>query len=138
MAADPIGPACLRRDLGIVIEVAGTLSSMNPESPQGSSSINATFARGSVEKKGRNSGCLWGLVETKAELRIARVGHIDEFHLVFVNSFRHIVFEFGACLGQPAVVIAPLLFHTRFVTIGPVGRANASKNAQGITATSLT
>src|SRR5439155_12255954 len=51
---------------------------------------------------------------------MARVGQIDEWHLDFRNSFRHLAFDFGTWLGQPAIVIAPPLFQARFVTIGSV------------------
>ncbi len=45
---------------------------------------------------------------------------IAEWHLDFGNTFRHIAFDLGARLCQPAVVIASLLFHARFVAIGSV------------------
>src|SRR5262245_58255188 len=51
----------------------------------------------------------------------ARFGPPDEWHLVFVNAFRHLAFEFGAWLCQPAVVIGPTLLHARLVTVGAVG-----------------
>lgn len=50
-----------------------------------------------------------------------RVSRCDEWHLDFGNAFRHLAFDFGAWLGQPAVVIAPPFFHTRFEPIAAVG-----------------
>src|SRR5262249_12437190 len=49
------------------------------------------------------------------------LGISDEWHLVLGKSFRHLVFDLGAWLSQPAVVIAPPLFHARLITVGPVG-----------------
>src|SRR5262245_2377241 len=49
------------------------------------------------------------------------VGRWDEWHLLAGNAFGHLAFDLGARLGQPAVVIAPALFHARLVTVGAVG-----------------
>src|SRR5262249_16676848 len=43
-----------------------------------------------------------------------------ECHFPFVTPFRLLAFHPGAWLGQPAIVIAPPLLHTRLVTVGPV------------------
>src|SRR5262249_20970147 len=51
---------------------------------------------------------------------LARSGPIAEWHLVLGNAFRHLAFHFGAGLGQPAVVVAPPLFHARLVPVGAV------------------
>jgi hypothetical protein len=51
------------------------------------------------------------------------VGGAHEWHLDFVNAFRHITFHLGAWLCQPAVVIAPFLFHPRFVAIAAVSNS---------------
>ena len=47
-------------------------------------------------------------------------GRCDEWHLVLGNPFRHLAFHLGAGLGQPAVVVAPPLFHPRLITVGSV------------------
>ena len=47
-------------------------------------------------------------------------GHIAEWHLVPGNAFCHLAFHLSAGLGQPAVVIAPPLFHPRLVPVGAV------------------
>src|SRR5262245_42289630 len=46
--------------------------------------------------------------------------HIDEWHLVLGNAFRHLAFHLGAGLGQPAVVVAPPLLHPWLVPIRAV------------------
>ena len=47
-------------------------------------------------------------------------GRCDEWHLDLDNSFGHLAFHLSAGLGQPAVVIAPPLFHPRLVPIRAV------------------
>ena len=61
--------------------------------------------------------------------RGARIGgHIDEWHLVLANAFCHLAFHLGAWLGQPAVVVAPSLFHTRLITVGAVADPRETPN----------
>src|SRR5262245_62457461 len=48
-------------------------------------------------------------------------GHIDEWHLDFCKSSRHLAFDFCAWLCQPVVMIASLLLRAWFVTIWSVG-----------------
>src|SRR5579884_212012 len=63
------------------------------------------------------AGCRAG---ARRRTRLRSVGRGDEWHLPLVNPFRHLAFHLGAWLGQPAVVIAPPLLHTRLVAVGPV------------------
>src|SRR5262249_354588 len=50
----------------------------------------------------------------------ACVGFIDEWHLDLGNPFRHLAFDLAARLCQPPVMIAAVLFHSRFEAIGTV------------------
>lgn len=53
-------------------------------------------------------------------LDLGRIGHIDEWHLDFDNSFCHIAFDFGAWPRQPSVVIASPFLQSGFEAIRPV------------------
>ena len=45
----------------------------------------------------------------------------DEWHLDSGKPFGHHAFHLGAWLGQPAIMVASVLSHARFVAIGSVG-----------------
>lgn len=47
-------------------------------------------------------------------------GHIDEWHVVSDKPFCHHAFDLGAWLGQPAVVVASVLFHAGFEAVRPI------------------
>ncbi len=64
--------------------------------------------------------------------RPMRVRPTDEWHVVLVNAFRHFAFHLGAGLGQPVVVMAPPLFQSRLVTVGPVGDPMAGDGVQQV------
>ncbi len=61
--------------------------------------------------------------EAHNEQRFRSFGRCDEWHLDFYNAFRHIVFDVGARPRQPAVVIASMLFHSRFEAIRTVSHS---------------
>jgi hypothetical protein len=59
-------------------------------------------------------------VSLYAGLSFARGGLIDEWYLDDDKPFRHLAFDLTAWLSQPAVVIAPVLFHPWLEAIGTI------------------